>query len=283
VTTSPLHLVYRYAPGAGAKPRPTFFSKDSCLAAFLRTASAVDGADITFLHDGEATPERRRQLSEWGELIELPSVGNARSKRAALSLLELRRWSDDDLVYFAEDDYLFVPDAFKRLLHAAAADPNAQFFTLYDHPDYQRLALHRRFARRRGAGIVVDGTRWSQVRSTTMSFAARVGALRELSWAFWLGTRGSYPDDFGVFSGLQHTGPHLLLRAIAAGRSLRDIDIARSLAARLVRRDECQWRLIAPVPSLATHVEVDMLAAGVDWEAEARAADEWLLANPTRR
>jgi hypothetical protein len=99
-----------------------------------------------------------------------------------------RPGADGDVVWFAEDDYLYLPDAFVRLVEGAAALPQADYLMLYggksvdvaassgrqlvwfpdggsDHPDAQVTE--------------VDGTRWYRIASTTSSFAIRRRALRE--------------------------------------------------------------------------------------------------------
>src|SRR4029077_5303767 len=115
-----------------------------------------------------------------GTIVGLPGLGNSGSYRRALAILrESSGWTDDALVYFAEDDYLYRGEALTEMITAAAAIVDASFFTLYDHPDYQSAPVHQRFRRlHRREQWSIGSTRWRSVRSTTMTFGARVGPMR---------------------------------------------------------------------------------------------------------
>lgn len=271
-----LHVVYRITASDGPKPRPPFYSKDRCLASFLRAVEVAPPDSLTFLHDGPSTGPRRDVMAHAGTLIELPSVGNSGSCKVALSFADSHGWADDDLVYFAEDDYLYQPNAIEHLVEAAGTiSDDVGFFTLYDHPDLYRLPVHERFRKKHPAATIVGDYTWRPVRSTTMTFAARVGHLRRWTWLFVLGCRDSYPLDFAMWSAMQGAGPYVATGAVMASDNIDDLSILRGLRRRLLRRRPGP-PLFGVHPSLATQVEVNEVAAGADWPAIAADAEQWL-------
>lgn len=266
------HLVCRSSPGENRKGRPWFYSKAGALASLLNAVTELPPGDRIFVNDGEMPEPRASRIAAAGEVIELGGVGNARSYRACIALVDSRVWDDDDVVYFAEDDYLYLEDAFARLVEAVEALPESSYFTLYDHPDYYRSRSQTRFMARHRSARAVGDIRWREVRSTCLTYAARVGALRSDSWAHYLCTRGPTPDDFPLWSIVEDAGCfplHRLLKASPApyGQSLAKHNLAR------LTRGKSRHRLYAPTPSLVTHVEDAMLAPGRDWSLVAAAYD----------
>lgn len=243
-----IHFVYRATHATNRKNRPGFFDKSVALASFLRARERVRGdAEILFLLDGPFPAEGAARLERVGEVERHPGRGNGGSYRRALELPAERRWPDGDLVYLAEDDYLYVPEAFERLEDAARGIPEAAYFTLYDHPDRYRRDDDADGGRSRV--FLAGGRHWRSVESTCLSFAARTGALRRDLWIHRLGSRGEIPEDRTIWRAVQGLGRFFWRRP---------------------RRV-----LVSPLPSLATHLETEHLAPGVDWEAVAASAREW--------
>jgi len=284
-----LHVVYRSTASENAARRPAFYSKDVALASFQGAleGSGEELGDVVFLNDGDGMPpDRVARMRSLGEVTQLAGLGNSGSYRFALTLLTTRPWSDDDLVYFSEDDYLYRRNALGALGAVARAVPEASYFTLYDYPGFhaaghagagpddqgkqqEYLRRHRRKHWR------VDSVDWRAVRSTTMSFGARVGELRRDAWIHLLGTNTPTPDD-GFIWDATHSFP--------VWTTLPAVFLA------LHRRRSLRWRLrgglgfvgdywtakdrllLAPSPGLATHLHLPYLAPDVDWDAEAARA-----------
>lgn len=262
------HLVCRSSPGENSTGRPSFYSKDVALASLLGAAAQLPPGDRIFVNDGVLPDPRASRVAASGEIIELCGVGNARSYRACVAMVEYRKWDDDDIVYFAEDDYLYLDDAFVRLREAVEALPEVAYFSLYDHPAYHRKRSQRLFIARRPARTVRDLT-WRAVRSTCMTYAARVGALRSDSWVHYVCCRGAMPLDYAMWSILEGAGGFPLHRLLKAAEAPYARSIVGRNVARIVR-SKPPHRLYAPVPSMATHMQTSMLAPGRDWASVAR-------------
>jgi hypothetical protein len=86
-------------------------------------------------------------MERTGEVVALPGVGNKRSLLTALALPARRNWLARDVVWFAEDDYLYSPSALDRLV--GAAEP-----------------------------VTVDGHDWHTALATPATSGARVGVIR---------------------------------------------------------------------------------------------------------
>jgi hypothetical protein len=283
-----IHCVYRSVASENTAPRPDFYSKDVALASFLSaiSVSADFVGDVIFLNDGPGVPGHRlEQMERIGEVIQLPGLGNSGSYRSALTTVVTRDWPGDDVVYFSEDDYLYRRSALRGLHAAACSVRSAAYFTLYDYPGYHPITLLERdvpdqrvqaryLRRHRQCRWEVNSIEWRAVRGTTMSFGARVEDLRRDLWIHFLGTTSAIPND-----GLIWDATHSLIGQGAlpalfrfANRRDRVYRNARRGAITMKASWDSRTRrdlLIAPSPSLATHMHLPYLAPNVDWVAEA--------------
>jgi hypothetical protein len=283
-----LHIVYRSTASENKAIRPGFYSKDLTLASFVQALLVASGlcGDVVFLNDGPELPRARLVAMERvGEVIELPSLGNSGSYRHALTNAVTRDWRTDDIVFFSEDDYLYLPSALQAVHSAAAGIPTASYFTPYDHPAYSGVPgdadipdqrEQRAFMRaRRELRWTMGSVDWRAVRSTTMTFGARVGQLRKDLWIHFVGTQVAWPLDALIWDCV-HSFPSSRggIPAIFRGIDKRGRLPDRAKSALLAARDYVTAKdalLIAPTPSLATHLHVPYLAPNVDWATEAAA------------
>jgi len=194
------------------------------------------------------------------DLILLGGEGNGATFRRQIDLLTAQ--SAADLVYFAEDDYLYLPRSLERAVAFLRRHPSAEFVTLYDHADYYSKIIHRF----RGEELAEDGWRWRAVASTCLTFMARRQALAECAAVF-----KTYPQnpDLGLWLALTKT------RAFNPGSWFRSLGDGMFFPASQVLAWRYAWRhlllgkrrkLWAPAPSLATHMENSGLAPGVNWK-----------------
>jgi hypothetical protein len=233
-----IHFFYRSTGGDNGKDRPAFHSKMLCLRSFLRAWQPIRlGATLTFINDGPMPDDRLQVMSNWGKIVAFPGLGNSPSYRQVLGMATAL--PSTDLVYFAEDDYLYKPEAFSQMLNAFAGLPKVEYITLFDHLD--------RYTRTDDAGggrskVMLAGDRhWRTVESTCMTFGARVGALKRDAWIHRLFTIPRTPRDRHIWR-------------CAQGLTYFFWKFPKS-------------RLISPIPSLATHLDPAALAPHTDWAA----------------
>jgi hypothetical protein len=297
-----LHVIYRSYGGENAKGRPAFYDKTIALVSLLRAVSELEGAgEIVFVNDGPIPDERLRLMERSGEVVARSQLGMRGSLRAALALPAERGWAEDDLVWIAEDDYLYRPNAFTGLSAAATAFPDAAYFALYAvignrlpngaAPDDKHVPDGCTSIPAGWQGsepLLVDGHPWRRALSTTSTFGARVGPLEEdrlmMFAAMWSGgawdyttcllyqglrpyTLASVMQFQREMNGLKDGARRAAISAIRIG--LHGYQAARALAGRSGRL------FVAPDPALATHLESAYLAVGTDWSALAEHTARW--------
>jgi hypothetical protein len=297
-----LHIIYRSYDGENNKDRPAFYSKVVALASCIRAFEALEvgTAEIIYLNDGPIPADRIRLMERSGEILACSRLGMKGSMRRALAIPYERAWPADDLVWFAEDDYLYLPQAFKDLVAAAISFPDADYFALYALidillPNGSPGIEHRlrwfpgHWLERRC--VVVGDRCWERALSTTSTFGGRPRAIVEdrllMHIAMIYGGAWDHTTCL-LYQGLCPFPYVSLVEPLRASRTVkgfvRDIAI---LAARLALngyQNVRRWTgstprlLIAPDQALATHLETQFLAVGADWNCLAEETQRWLMA-----
>ncbi len=216
------------------------------------------------------------------ELIELAGEGNGATFTRQSDILAGQR--EADLVYFAEDDYLYLPGSLEQAVTFLRSHPEADALTLADHSDY-----HRRYVDRiRSREHKENGRRWRTVVATALTFMMRRQSLIESADVFKTYSRGN--SDLGLWMALTKLrvfNPWCCVRGFGDGKFIPGSQL---LAWRHAWRHILLGRrltLWAPLPTLATHMESRSVAPGADWEgllgARARKlqADRRLTRPPT--
>lgn len=194
------------------------------------------------------------------ELIPLGGEGNGPTFIRQVEILSAQRAAD--LVYFAEDDYLYLPQSLERTVNFMRRHPEADFVTPYDHADFHSKYVHRF----RGAEFFEDNCRWRTVASTCLTFMARREAVAESAAAFK--TYNKNPD-LAIWMALTKKrvcNPWSWIRSLGDGLYF---PASHALAWRYTWRQILFGKrrtLWAPAPALITHMENSGLAPGVDWE-----------------
>jgi hypothetical protein len=192
--------------------------------------------------------------------IDLPGVGNQATFSKQMDILLSQR--DADLVYFAEDDYLYLPDQFPRMVTFLCDRQDADFATPYDHLDYYLLELHSEPEWL----TVFEGQHWRTAASTCLTFLTRKRTLEDYEPVFRTYTRRN--DDCALWLSLTKRrvfNPFALLKFFARREFYRKSLLKAWLFC---------WRQIlfgkaailwAPVPGIATHCCDGHLSPGFDW------------------
>ena len=293
-----LHIIVRSYGGENKKERPQYYSKTLALASLIRSALELPhgSSELVFCNDGPMPADRPRLMERFGEVIARPDRGLKDSLLTALDLPRERGWAPDDLVWFAEDDYLYSPSAFPALVAAGAALPSASYFGLYaligprlpngaDHPETHRIPPQ-------WAGsepVLIDGHPWRKALSTTSTFGARVKAIADDRRMTRLAMRSGSDWDHTACLMYQGYQPYPLTSLIGAlaererygGRLRRAGIFAGRMAlgfyqALRSRRAGARKVLMAADPPLITHLETEHMAAGTDWAAVAHETHAWL-------
>ncbi len=193
-------------------------------------------------------------------LIPLVKAGNGATFRKQGEILSTQ--TDADLVFFAEDDYIYLPHSVERTVQFMRRHPEADFATPYDHAD-----LHTKYVHRIRAGeFFEDGCRWRTVVSACLTFMARreavAGAMPVINTynanpdlAMWMSlTKLRVRNPWSWFRSLGDGKFFAASHALAWYYGWRQILFGK------------RFQLWAPDPGLITHMESTGLAPGVDWE-----------------
>jgi hypothetical protein len=286
-----LHIVSRSYAGENKKGRPEYYSKRLSLLSLIQAFQQLKPgtAELIFLNDGPIPDDRLELMKASGEVVTRSRLGLRGSQRAMLDLPSERSWPEDDLMWSAEDDYLYKPRAFVDLLAAAEAFPQASYFALYALIGEREPngAQFEDVARIPGGWSesevkLINGHPWRRALSTTSTFGARVKALVEdypimkramYSGGAWDHTtclmyQGFIPYPLkSLLHNLlasQNSGP--LLRRVA----IFGLRIGLNLYSLMrVLKPSRHRILVAPEPALITHLETAQLAVGTDWDAVA--------------
>lgn len=230
--------------------------------------------DVLFANDGPVGGDLAELMTAAGEVVQLEGGGLLESLWAALGLALSRGWPHDDVVYFAEDDYLFLPGALAALQEVVAQTPEIAFYAFYAAMDGQApyggpnsSALPTWLAcpsiPSSGYERVVDGLRWCRAESTTCSFAARLGVLPVDRWVVRLAYRTGGPFDHLAWLTWQgrtsYRWSHLVRLLFRDGDRSAERRIKLTTWRTLLNLVSLAYRfrprtLIAPESALATHL-----------------------------
>jgi hypothetical protein len=263
-----LAVCYRIYPGLSGKPALGFTDKLTLVRANLRSfKAALGGLKVKMWVILDKCPPAYHELvtglfpESDLEIIPLAGAGNEATFSRQVKILSTQTLAE--LVYFAEDDYLYLPQALEKAVAFMQRHPEADFATLYDHADYHTKYVHRL----RGRVFEEDGRRWRSVTSTCLTFMARRNVLAETAAVFE--TYGRKNSDLGLWMALTKSrvaNPWCWVRSLGDGLYFT--------ASHLQSWRHC-WRTIlfgkrrtlwVCAPSLTTHLESSGLAPGVDWE-----------------
>jgi hypothetical protein len=263
-----LAVAYRVYPGVSKAPVRFADDKlrlaETCLRSF---ATAVDGLRVKVwaLLDG-CGPEyaalfRSCFADEDLVALELDREGNQATFQRQIDILLGQDAAD--LVYFAEDDYLYAPGALAEMVELIRANPEADFVSPYDHADYYQEKLHRHPVR-----VHAFGRRhWRTANSTCLTFLTRRETLRKARRVFETYSTGN--SDFSLWLSLTKlAGWNPLLPVLYRFTDRRYASPLLSVWRRtgLQMLFGPRFKLWVPIPSLATHMESTGLAPVVEWE-----------------
>jgi len=236
-----MKILYRFSEATNGKNRPPWFNKINVLGHFLSRF----GEHEIFVFADNITAESygmlRQIVKDPDDHLIVTYLGNARSF-LYVAQFALDNFNDDnEIIYFAEDDYVYRKNADVVLMEGLEC-VGADYVTGYDHPDkyisYGRGGDNPELDDDGEKTVVFMSplTHWKITNSTTMTFALKLRTLREDFGVMALYCQGDgVPCDYEMFVAL---------------------------------RREKNRRICSPIPGYSTHCEVGYLAPLIDWEGE---------------
>jgi hypothetical protein len=220
--------------------------------------------------------------------------------------IEILTSSDCEFVYFAEDDYFYVPSAFPAMIEFMRQNPDADFATPYDHPDYyseEFAEIHNkkqyiRVQQNHGKSVfnqlteanntqyqqsdTVPVLHWRTAQTTCLTFLARRKSLIQAKKVFMSFARRNY--DGSIWLALNKSGVYNPVQILTA--LLTNINLFKIYAkAWYFTPWQClfgkKYTLWSPMPTIATHAEQTGVAHARDWDSELERARTWLQEIPS--
>jgi Glycosyl transferase family 2 len=208
-------------------------------------------------------------------ILPLSRVGNHATFGKQIHIL--LEQEESDLVYFAEDDYVYLPNQIPRMVEFLQGQGDAHFVTPYDHLDCYTLDIHRhpKWVR------VYGGHHWRTAASTCLTFLTRKETLRRKRRIFQ-----SYcwrNHDCSLWLSLTKQSlfnPVQFMRFTIGNRHFAKVIAKAWLYGWPQILFGEQMRLWAPMPGIATHLDVGALSPTIDWRALMRLEAEGIGSEP---
>jgi hypothetical protein len=262
-----LAIVYRIYPKVSKVP-PIFSNNkfklsELCLSSFTDALKGIN-AKITVLLDN-CPPEYFKLFEKYlfdqeFELIALPGLGNGATFGKQMDLL--LEQNDSELIYFAEDDYFYEKDAFKKLIDLFKKS-NIDFATPYDHDDIYKLDLHKAPSHI----LLSNDHHWRTVRSTTMTFMTRKDILKKTEKIFRSYIKNNYDASLWLaLTGRKLLDPISFIDYSINNKIMRNVYLKGWYFSLFEIIFNKKYNLFSPVPSLATHMDSQHLAPNIDWK-----------------
>ena len=232
-----MKVIYRISEGGYPKEKPDYITKINCLKNALKHFKQDD---FLLIMDGVSDNLKSEIEKVYTGKAQIVSIGHGAGTfnlalDHALGLTNVLMVSDDEIIYFLEDDYLHKEGSQKVL--ESGFDLGMDYVTLYDHLDKYLNPIE-------GGNPYCEGraeftrvylgeySHWKLTNSTTMTFAAKVKTLKEDEGILRQWTAGEHPHDFQMFGDL-----------LKKGR-----------------------RLVSSIPGYSTHGETKWLTPLTNWE-----------------
>lgn len=242
---SKIHVFQRHCNSSKSsmhKNRPEWFDRKYTFMQFLESMQNSDKVEsFAILHDSIPGPIDDHFLNTCDVddmIISIKGGSDAGSFLAMIDIVLERHdkglISDDDILYFVEDDYLHRDGWIDILLEGMELLPNT-YLTLYDHPDkYSSM-----YSQLTSQILCTNSCHWRTTPSTTSTFACRLRTLKRKLDIHLRHCKDSQYRGVGAITDHQ-----------------RFIDLWQS-----------GETLISCIPGYSAHVETGMLSPTIEWSS----------------
>lgn len=188
------------------------------------------------------------------EFIHLEGIGNQATFSLQIEKLLDQEYSE--IVYFAEDDYFYIPNAFEEMMEFIKND-DVDFVSPYDHLDYYNYIMHNHKVLIKAT----DKRHWKTSAATCLTFLTTKKTLLRTRKSFESYTRGNW--DSSLWLSMSKEGlknPFKILNCLIRGHKLY-------AGIMLMAWSRCwpqilfgkTYKLWTPMPTLGIHLESDYL------------------------
>ena len=169
---------------------------------------------------------------------------------------------DAPLVYFAEDDYFYLPNKFRLMVDFLKAHADVDFISPFDHLDCYTTDLHHT-----PKWIRPHGDRhWRTAASTCLTFLTRKEVLARCESVFRSYARGNF--DCAIWLSLTKQrvlNPLALARYLVRGEFYWRVLVKSWIFSPWQILFGRRFKLWVPIPGIGTHLDRKALSPAVDW------------------
>lgn len=210
--------------------------------------------------------------SESFEICKTSAIGNAATFLKQIDILLNQTFSEN--IFLAEDDYLYVPGQFYRMLQLIEQNEKVHFVTPHAHLDYYKHQLHVAVNKK---VEMLHNNYWHKASSTCLTFLTTKAILRQTKTVFETFKNNNY--DYSIWIALTKTN---MFGINMLGYNWRNIFYWKSIAK--VMKFSCfrylagkKYNLYVAIPAVATHMQYDELGPYCNWN---KIAEDILKNNP---
>jgi hypothetical protein len=229
-----MKILYRISDGGNNKHKPQYVYDKKLM--FLHFIKIFKNHEIYVFADNVNEDTYNFLINNYdSSKIFRISLGNSSSFMHTVDF-SIKNFDINDKIYFAEDDYIYTPNA-AQIIEEGLDISN--YATGYDHPDKyinNNEGGPNPFIEKGGEltrVLISNNTHWKLTNSTTMTVATTVKVIKEDYNVFKNGCQGNIPDDFMIFCELIQNKKRTL---------------------------------VSSLPSVSTHGEVQYLSKFIDWD-----------------
>ncbi len=164
------HCYYSKIQESPGKQRPFWWDKEKVFNNFKSTINP-ETTTYTIIYDEYYGKIENTFLRDETNVHIINSGGEAKSFLKTLEYIQTQNHSQDDIIYFLEDDYIHLPNWDKIILEGFTLP--ISYLTLYDHRD-KYGEYYRDF---RTKVLFTDSCHWMATPSTTNTFAVKFSTL----------------------------------------------------------------------------------------------------------
>jgi hypothetical protein len=280
-----LAVAYRICPRMPKKemaisPKDKLRLSEICLRSFRESLGSLRAKVWVLLDNCPSEYEAlfRKYFDENDlELIKLDGVGNRPTFGLQMELLANQK--DSEIIYFAEDDYLYLQNQFAEMIDYLKHHSDVHFISPYDHPDYYTMKFNdHKFEIRAFATH-----HWRTAVSTCLTFLTTKQILaktKNVLDKYWKCGANDTTIWWSI-SKFNVLDPGKTLECLASNTLVCDASYSLLFA---VTWAKCwkqilfgeKWKLWVPIPSIATHMEKKFLSPCIMWEETGRAIEQSL-------
>ncbi len=271
-----LAVAWRIYPGVSKTPiifpNSKFQLVKTCLQSFRLSA---EGLRVRYFFILDGCPPSYNELIQSmfpaadTTIIETQSIGNWATFNKQIEIL--LQQTDAEAVYFAEDDYLYRPGEFKKMLGMLQNGTDVDFLSCYVHMDTFTHPIHRHKKEER----IHDGQLWKTDSSTCLTFLTTKQTLSETQNVLLTYAKGN--NDCAVWLVLTKTfvlNPFVYIRFFFTSKE------SFNILKMAVKYSFCyffsgkKYKLWIPYPAIGTHLEKGLVSPEVDWVELSKSINE---------